>query len=166
MGLFPWRQFNRLFVRANCMSPAPYNSRRLQVVGGEERPTRSCRHKISQTWTSFAFLCKCILFQRWTQCPPQLRNGRHYIIQLWIEFILITSILPAHSLWNSKIQCRTQHDYPISPHNNNNNAVIPTAHTNQVIRSALILIGFILIIVEIKFTAPRIDDNFIIITNK
>ena len=41
----------------------------------------------------------------------------------------------------------------------NNNAVIPTAQTNKGIRSALILIGFILIIVEIKFTAPRIEDT-------
>jgi hypothetical protein len=41
----------------------------------------------------------------------------------------------------------------------NSNAVIPTAQTNRGIRSALILIGFILIIVEIKFTAPRIEDT-------
>jgi hypothetical protein len=41
----------------------------------------------------------------------------------------------------------------------NNNAVIPTAQTNRGIRSALILKGFILIIVEIKFTAPRIEDT-------
>ena len=41
----------------------------------------------------------------------------------------------------------------------NNNAVIPTAQTNKGIRSALILIGFMLIIVEIKFTAPRIEDT-------
>ena len=41
--------------------------------------------------------------------------------------------------------------------NNDNNAVIPTAQTNKGIRSALMLICFILIIMEIKFTAPRID---------
>ena len=41
----------------------------------------------------------------------------------------------------------------------NSNAVIPTAQKNRGIRSALILIGFILIIVEIKFTAPRIEDT-------
>lgn len=39
------------------------------------------------------------------------------------------------------------------------NAVIPTAQTNKGIRSGFILIGFILIDVEIKFTAPRIDDT-------
>ena len=39
------------------------------------------------------------------------------------------------------------------------NAVIPTAQTNKGIRSALMLIGLILIIVEIKFTAPRIADT-------
>ena len=38
--------------------------------------------------------------------------------------------------------------------NSNNNAVIPTAQTNKGIRSALMFIGFISIIVEIKFTAP------------
>ena len=39
---------------------------------------------------------------------------------------------------------------------NHNSAVIPIDQTNKGIRSALILIGSILIIVEIKFTAPRI----------
>ena len=43
--------------------------------------------------------------------------------------------------------------------NNSNNAVIPTAQTNKGIRSALMLIDFILLIVEIKFTAPRIEDT-------
>jgi hypothetical protein len=38
-------------------------------------------------------------------------------------------------------------------------AVIATAHTNRGIRSGFIFIGFILIVVEIKFTAPRIDDT-------
>jgi hypothetical protein len=38
-------------------------------------------------------------------------------------------------------------------------AVIPTAHTNRGIRSGFMFIGFILIVVEIKFTAPRIDDT-------
>ena len=31
--------------------------------------------------------------------------------------------------------------------------------TNKGIRSALMLIGFILLIVEMKFNAPRIDDT-------
>ena len=34
-----------------------------------------------------------------------------------------------------------------------------TAQINKGICSALILMGFILIIVEMKFTAPRIDDT-------
>jgi hypothetical protein len=38
-------------------------------------------------------------------------------------------------------------------------AVIATAHTNRGIRSGFIFLGFILIVVEIKFTAPRIDDT-------
>jgi hypothetical protein len=40
-----------------------------------------------------------------------------------------------------------------------NSAVIATAHTNKGIRSGFIFLGFILIVVEIKFTAPRIDDT-------
>ncbi len=39
----------------------------------------------------------------------------------------------------------------------NSSAVITTAQTNSGICSGFILIGFILIVVEIKFTAPRID---------
>jgi hypothetical protein len=34
-----------------------------------------------------------------------------------------------------------------------------TAHTNRGIRSGFMLIGFILMVVEMKFTAPRIDDT-------
>lgn len=43
--------------------------------------------------------------------------------------------------------------------NNNNRAVIPTDHTNRGICSDVILIGFILMIVEIKLTAPRMEDT-------
>lgn len=39
------------------------------------------------------------------------------------------------------------------------NAVIPTAHTNSGIRSGFMFVGFMLIVVEMKFTAPRIDDT-------
>jgi hypothetical protein len=38
-------------------------------------------------------------------------------------------------------------------------AVIATAHTNRGIRSGFIFLGFILIVVEMKFTAPRMDDT-------
>jgi hypothetical protein len=38
-------------------------------------------------------------------------------------------------------------------------AVIATAHTNRGIRSGFMFMGFLLIVVEIKFTAPRIDDT-------
>ena len=38
-------------------------------------------------------------------------------------------------------------------------AVIPTDQTNKRIRSALVLIGFILMIVYMKCTAPRIEDT-------
>jgi hypothetical protein len=34
-----------------------------------------------------------------------------------------------------------------------------TAQTNRGIRSGFIFLGFILIVVEIKFTAPRIEDT-------
>jgi hypothetical protein len=40
-----------------------------------------------------------------------------------------------------------------------NNAVIATAQTNKGIRSGFIFLGFMLIVVEIKFTAPRIEDT-------
>jgi hypothetical protein len=40
-----------------------------------------------------------------------------------------------------------------------NSAVIPTAHTNSGIRSGFILLGFMLIVVEMKFTAPKIDET-------
>ena len=38
-------------------------------------------------------------------------------------------------------------------------AVIATDHTNSGIRSGFTLFVFVLIVVEIKFTAPRIDDD-------
>jgi hypothetical protein len=38
-------------------------------------------------------------------------------------------------------------------------AVIPTAHTNNGIRSGFMFLGFILIVVEMKFTAPRLEDT-------
>jgi len=38
-------------------------------------------------------------------------------------------------------------------------AVIATDQTKSGIRSGIIFEGFILIVVEIKFTAPRIDDT-------
>jgi hypothetical protein len=37
--------------------------------------------------------------------------------------------------------------------------VIATAHTNCGIRSGFIFLGFILIVVEIKFTAPRTEET-------
>ena len=43
--------------------------------------------------------------------------------------------------------------------NRNNAAVISEAQRNKVIRSALMFIGFMLIIVEMKLSAPRIDDT-------
>jgi hypothetical protein len=42
--------------------------------------------------------------------------------------------------------------------NKSNTAVITTDHTNKGIRSKLIPLDRILIIVVIKFTAPRIDE--------
>jgi|LQAB01.1.fsa_nt_gi hypothetical protein len=50
---------------------------------------------------------------------------------------------------------------PASTGNDSNNkmAVIITAHTNRGICSDFMLDGFILIAVEIKFTAPKIDDT-------
>jgi hypothetical protein len=38
-------------------------------------------------------------------------------------------------------------------------AVMATAHTKIAIRSGFMLIGFILMVVEMKFTAPRIEDT-------
>jgi hypothetical protein len=38
-------------------------------------------------------------------------------------------------------------------------AVIATDHTNKGIRSGFIVLGFMLIVVEMKFTAPRIEDT-------
>jgi hypothetical protein len=38
-------------------------------------------------------------------------------------------------------------------------AVIAIDHTNRGIRSGFILFGFMLIVVAIKFTAPRIEDT-------
>jgi hypothetical protein len=46
--------------------------------------------------------------------------------------------------------------------NNNNNssrAVMAINHTNNGIRSSFILSGFMLIVVVMKFTAPRMDDT-------
>jgi hypothetical protein len=40
-----------------------------------------------------------------------------------------------------------------------NRAVMAIDHTNRGIRSGFILFGFMLIVVVIKFTAPRIDDT-------
>jgi hypothetical protein len=40
-----------------------------------------------------------------------------------------------------------------------NRAVIATDHTNSGIRSGFIVFGFMLIVVEMKFTAPRIDET-------
>jgi len=42
---------------------------------------------------------------------------------------------------------------------NSNRAVIAIDHTNRGIRSGFMLFGFILIVVVMKFTAPRIDEN-------
>jgi hypothetical protein len=42
---------------------------------------------------------------------------------------------------------------------NRRRAVIATAHTNSGIRSGLMFVGFILIVVEMKFTAPRIEET-------
>lgn len=41
----------------------------------------------------------------------------------------------------------------------NNKAVIPTAHTNSGIRSGSMFWGFIFIVVEMKLTAPKIEDT-------
>jgi hypothetical protein len=62
---------------------------------------------------------------------------------------------------------------------NNNSAVIPTAHTNSGIRSGFILLGFMLIVVEMKFTAlyaflyvkkklvlEECDESYILSTHK
>jgi hypothetical protein len=38
-------------------------------------------------------------------------------------------------------------------------AVMATAHTNRGIRSGFMLVGFMLMVVEMKFTAPRIEDT-------
>ncbi len=38
-------------------------------------------------------------------------------------------------------------------------AVMATDHTNRGIRSGFMFFGFMLIVVEMKFTAPRIDDT-------
>lgn len=38
-------------------------------------------------------------------------------------------------------------------------AVMATDHTNRGIRSGFMLFGFMLIVVEIKFTAPRMEDT-------
>jgi hypothetical protein len=42
---------------------------------------------------------------------------------------------------------------------NNSRAVMVTDHTNSGIHSSFMLFGFILIVVVMKFTAPRIDDT-------
>jgi len=41
----------------------------------------------------------------------------------------------------------------------NNRALIAIDHTNRRIRSGFILLGFMLIVVVIKFTAPTIEDT-------
>ena len=46
-----------------------------------------------------------------------------------------------------------------SRESNNRRAVIAIDHTNSGIRSGFILFGFMLIVVVIKFTAPRIEDT-------
>lgn len=38
-------------------------------------------------------------------------------------------------------------------------AVMATDHTNSGIRSGFMFFGFMLMVVEMKFTAPRIDDT-------
>lgn len=43
--------------------------------------------------------------------------------------------------------------------NSSSKAVMAIDHTNSGIRSGFILFGFMLIVVVIKFTAPRIDDT-------
>lgn len=40
-----------------------------------------------------------------------------------------------------------------------NRAVMATDHTNSGIRSGFMLVGFMLMVVEIKFTAPRMEDT-------
>jgi hypothetical protein len=42
---------------------------------------------------------------------------------------------------------------------NNSRAVMAIDHTNNGIRSGFILFGFMLIVVVIKFTAPRMEDT-------
>lgn len=42
---------------------------------------------------------------------------------------------------------------------NRSRAVMATDHTNSGIRSGFMFFGFMLIVVEIKFTAPRIDET-------
>ena len=43
--------------------------------------------------------------------------------------------------------------------NNSSKAVMAIDHTNSGIRSGFIVFGFILIVVVMKLTAPRIDDT-------
>ena len=43
--------------------------------------------------------------------------------------------------------------------NSTRRAVIATDHTNRGIRSGFMFFGFMLIVVEMKFTAPRMDDT-------
>lgn len=43
--------------------------------------------------------------------------------------------------------------------NNSSRAVMAIDHTNSGIRSGFILFGFMLIVVVIKFTAPRMEDT-------
>lgn len=43
--------------------------------------------------------------------------------------------------------------------NKSSRAVMATDHTNRGIRSGFILFGFMLIVVEMKFTAPRMEDT-------
>jgi hypothetical protein len=61
---------------------------------------------------------------------------------------------PPAGLKNDVINLRSVN----SSDNSSNKAVIAIDHTNRGIRSGFMLFGFILIVV-MKFTAPRIDDT-------
>ena len=52
-----------------------------------------------------------------------------------------------------------QNIHEVGKDNNNSRAVMAIDHTNSGIRSGFMLFGFMLIVVVIKFTAPRIDDT-------
>ncbi|MCH1921691.1 hypothetical protein L9G15_20000, partial [Shewanella sp. A3A] len=76
---------------------------------------------------------------------------------------IIVSTTPDGSK-NDVLKFRSVNNMVIAPANtgndkSNNKAVIPTDQTNKGIRSGIIPAGRILIIVEIKFTAPKIEDT-------